>query len=158
MNRIDQLLKELALEPHPEGGYFKETFRSDLMVTSPAVAAERNAVTDIYYLLTRGDISKFHQVMHDEIWHFYEGDALELFVFDPVRDELKRYALGGEDAMVYKRVVPSGCWQAARSLGEYSLMGCTVAPGFDFMDFAFLKDVEFQNELLKKDASLKIFF
>ena len=140
MNRAQKLIDFLGLEPHPEGGYYKETYRSDIIITSPQVAAERHAVTDIYFLLTAGQFSRFHRVRHDELWHFYEGDPLRLYDYDAINHTLKTNTLGSvpqNDS--YKYVVVADHWQAAEPLGEYSLVGCCVAPGFDFHDFCFFE-------------------
>ncbi len=133
---VDGLIRKYGLLPHPEGGYYRETHRSGLTVHSGAVDAERAAVTDIYFLLARGQVSRFHRVAHDEIWHFYAGAPLRLLEFDG--ETVREIRLGPEDG--FKHVVRGGLWQAAEPLGEFSLCGCTVAPGFDFRDFQFLAD------------------
>ena len=133
----DELIQRLKLSPHPEGGYYRETFRSDATVVSPVHGLARHAVTDIYFLLKRGEVSRFHKVCHDEIWHFYSGASLRLLVY--IGEEVSEVIVGA-DRGEYKHVVPAGVWQAAESLGDYSLVGCTVAPGFDFEDFEFLAD------------------
>jgi predicted cupin superfamily sugar epimerase len=163
---VEELVSLLSLAPHPEGGYFRQTYASAMLLVSPAVSAERPALTDIYYLLARGQRSRFHRVLHDEIWHFYEGEPLVLYDFNPDLDAgpsaarqdppprkgnatlraadstsavIKEVQLGGlAGGCVRKHVVPAGHWQAAEPLGLYSLVGCTVAPGFDFSDFSFL--------------------
>ncbi len=132
---MKSLMEKYNLSPHPEGGYFKEVFRSELKVNSPHAQTPRNAATHIYFLLMRGQVSRFHRVVHDEIWHFYQGDALKLILYDGKR---VREEIIGPGAHVL--VVQAGTWQAADPLGEYSLVGCTVAPGFDFKDFSFLAD------------------
>lgn len=137
---VQKLILDLDLQPHPEGGFYRETYRSGPQVKSPVHGQMRSAVTDIYYLLPAGQISRFHRVAHDEIWHFYKGEALELVELDPDSFEITRTVLG-RDA-VYKQVIRGGHWQAARPLGAYALVGCTVAPGFDFADFQFLRDDE----------------
>jgi predicted cupin superfamily sugar epimerase len=133
----EELISLLDLEPHPEGGYYRETYRSSTSVASPSHGESRNAVTDIYFLLTNGQVSRFHRVCHDEIWHFYSGSPLRLLVWDGAA---VKETIIGEPAGPFKHVVVGGEWQAAESLGEYSLVGCTVAPGFDFADFQFLTD------------------
>jgi uncharacterized protein len=124
--RARQLIDTLALEPHPEGGWYRQVFKSEAMVTRHADGASRSALTTIYFLLAAGSVSRPHRVSSDEVWHFYEGDALELTI--------------GEDVVVLDashrvRVVPANVWQSARPLGEYALVGCTVGPGFEFEDF-----------------------
>jgi predicted cupin superfamily sugar epimerase len=143
--RAESIIQELGLTPHPEGGFFKETFRSELLVKSPVNGEMRNAVTDIYFLLLAGQVSRFHKVLHDEIWHFYEGDPIELIELDADSLDSAHVILGNDSHIpTHKHCVKGGNWQAARSMGDYSLVGCTVAPGFDFADFSFLKE----NELL----------
>jgi predicted cupin superfamily sugar epimerase len=131
------LISRLGLAPHPEGGWYRELYRSATPVTAPQ--GVRCALTSIYYLLERHQASRWHAVDADEVWHFYAGAPLELFVYDPARSELARRVLapptaGGEPVSV----VPAGIWQAARSLGDYSLTGCSVGPGFEYADFRFV--------------------
>jgi len=131
------LIEALTLAPHPEGGWYRELYRSHLQVAT--ARGSRAALTSIYYLLERGQRSRWHVVAADEIWHFYAGDALELLSYDPATRHLERRLLAppdGEHTAV--AAVPCGVWQAARTLGEYSLLGCTVGPGFDFADFRFV--------------------
>ena len=136
INRGD-LIKKYDLAPHPEGGYFKEVYRSVQRVHSDLAPEPRHAVTHIYFLLVEGQFSRFHRVVHDEIWNFYEGDPLQLVQFDATG--IKTDTLGpGCDG--YVTIVPGNTWQAAAPLGQYSLVGCTVAPGFDFKDFSFLNE------------------
>jgi predicted cupin superfamily sugar epimerase len=150
--RAETLIQLLKLSTHPEGGYYRETYRSDIKVKSPQNNQLRNTVTDIYFLLVSGQISRFHQVLHDEIWHFYEGDPLELVELQYANLEITKTILGGgKDQVNYKHCIKGGNWQAACSLGEYSLAGCTVAPGFDFSDFKLLKeDQDLSSAILQK--------
>lgn len=127
-------IAELALLPHPEGGWYREIYRSrDRVQTRRGL---RSAITTIYYLLEREQRSRWHVVAADEIWHFYGGAALELLGYDPATGRLERHVLGEGNETV--AVVAAHEWQAARSLGEYSLVGCTVGPGFEFEDFRFV--------------------
>jgi uncharacterized protein len=138
-NRARSLIASLQLEPHPEGGYYKEVIRSTMQVVSPAVLADRSAVTDIYFLLLQGQKSRLHRVMHDEIWHFYEGAPLILIDIDSQTLEMREIRLDPQELQpLYTHGIKAGNWQAAYSSGAYSLAGCTVAPGFDFADFQFL--------------------
>lgn len=129
----------LGLVPHPEGGHFAETFRSPLAVGSVAHPGERRASTAIYFLLAAGEFSAFHRVRSDEVWHHYAGDVLELHSIDASGTHQRR--LLGVDLVWGERpqiVIPAGVWQAARPLpggAGYALVGCTVAPGFEFADF-----------------------
>jgi len=142
MNKTAQkLIKTLELSPHPEGGYYKEIYRSQDKLKSPQNGEIRSAVTDIYFLLVSGQISRFHKVLHDEVWHFYEGDPLELVEIQSDSLDVSRIILGNKNGIPrYKHCIKGGNWQAAYSTGSYSLGGCTVAPGFDFADFEFLKE------------------
>lgn len=139
--RAEELIDVLGLSSHPEGGYYREVYRSTSKLNSPVNNEVRNALTDIYFLLVSGQISRFHKVLHDEVWHFYEGDPLELIEINSDTFEVSMIVLGDKEGIVkYKHCVEGNNWQAARSKGEYSLVGCTVSPGFDFADFEFLKD------------------
>lgn len=139
--RAAQLIEALDLAPHPEGGFFREIYRSASRVRPADGRNDRDAATTIYFLLVGGTHSRWHRVRSDEVWHLYEGGPLELFTAPPAADEVRRVVLGEavqSDGPVH--VVPAGWWQAARPLGEYVLVGCTVAPGFVFEDFSFLRD------------------
>ena len=139
-DRAAHLIDALELEPHPEGGHYREVYRSPDHVTT-ASRGDRPAVTTIYFLLTAGECSRWHVVQSDEIWHFYEGDQLELLVLDPATLEARRVALGPFDTgQEPVHVVPRGQWQAARTTGAYTLVGCSVGPGFEFADFRLMRD------------------
>ena len=134
---MQQLIDKYKLVPHPEGGYFREVFRSGQTVFSSVAHTNRDAVSHIYFLLTKGQVSRFHKVLHDEIWNFYAGAPLRLMKYDGGRIEEE---IIGTDGNSYVSFVAGGLYQAAESTGEYSLVGCTVAPGFEFGDFSFLSD------------------
>jgi uncharacterized protein len=140
--RADQLIATLDLRPHPEGGFYREVYRSAERVVPADMRGERAALTTIYFMLPAGSQSRWHVVASDEVWHLYEGDGLELLELDPLGAELARHRLvpvgGGAGAPVH--TVAAGHWQAARPLGAYALVGCTVAPGFEFADFHLLAD------------------
>lgn len=108
---------------------------------------KRNAVTHIYFLLKQGEFSKFHRVLHDEIWNFYEGAPLKLIEFDG--EIIVEKVIG--DYGKYVSVVKGGVFQAAESTGEYTLVGCSVAPGFDFKDFSFMQDEAEMLNTVKKE-------
>jgi predicted cupin superfamily sugar epimerase len=137
----EELIEQLKLLKHPEGGWYRETYRSEQVLSAAALSGrfsgDRSACTAIYYLLQSGDISALHRIKSDELWHFYAGDSLTVHVITP-QDEYYPLHLGlnlsaGE---TFQCVVPAGCWFGAELPGEgYSLVGCTVAPGFDFADF-----------------------
>ena len=127
----------LDLKPHPEGGWYREIYRSSDRVQT--IRGARSAITAIYYLLDRDQISRWHVVESDEIWHFYEGSPLELLAYHPEASTLVRCVLGStRENHERVAVIRKGVWQAARSLGDFSLVGCTVGPGFEFEDFQFV--------------------
>ena len=137
-SRAADLIHTLALRPHPEGGHFAEVFKSPSRVHR-AVGKDRSALTSIYFLLAQGERSRWHRVSADEVWHYYEGDAIELILFDD--RGLRRVRLGPVSRETRPIVVvPAGTWQAARSTGAYTLGGCTVGPGFEFADFTLAVD------------------
>jgi len=139
--RAAHLIGTLGLSPHPEGGYYRRIFGSTSTVSPRDGRGERAAVSTIYYLLVAGDVSRWHRVASDEVWHHYEGAPLEMFTADPALDRVDANTLGTlADSTRPVVVVPAGMWQAARTTGEYTLVGCTVAPGFDFEDFELLRD------------------
>jgi predicted cupin superfamily sugar epimerase len=126
------VIARLGLKPHPEGGYFRETFRDD----TEASAGGRAASTAIYFLLPAGVVSAWHKVDAAEVWHWYLGDALELRIAEDGGAAVC-HILGTELAAGQRpqAVVRAGAWQQARSLGAWTLVGCTVAPGFTFDGF-----------------------
>jgi predicted cupin superfamily sugar epimerase len=126
-----EVVKLLDLQPHPEGGHFRETFRD-----AQTVNGERAASTAIYYLLARGERSHWHRVDAAEVWHWYAGAALRLGIAED-RAPTRWIMLGGgiTDGECPQAVVPAGAWQSAESLGDWTLVGCTVAPGFEFSNF-----------------------
>ena len=125
-----EIIAALDMRRHPEGGWYAETFRDN-------PAGGRGHSTAIYFLLERGDVSAWHRVRDAaEIWHFHAGAPLELKVYDEARSVTS--SVLGTDLTAGERpqaIVPAGWWQTARSLGEWTLVGCTVAPGFDFSQF-----------------------
>ena len=128
------IIARLGLKPHPEGGYFRETFRD------PANRADgRSASTAIYFLLARGERSHWHRIDAAEVWHYYAGSSLALSI---AHDGPVQTIHLGADLAAGERpqaVVPPHAWQAAESLGDWTLVGCTVAPGFDFSTFELAK-------------------
>ena len=140
--RAEDLVRDLGLAPHPEGGFYRELFRSRRMVRTDDGRSERWAATTIYYLLRGSDVNKWHRVASDELWHWYEGAPIELHLLDAQLTRVRSEMLGPVGAASAPvRVVPAGCWQAVRCTGEYTLAGCTVAPGFEFSDFRLMRDV-----------------
>jgi predicted cupin superfamily sugar epimerase len=129
--RVTHLLEQLSLAPHPEGGFYRETFRD------PRTDANgRSVSTLIYFLLGVGDVSAWHRVDAAEVWHYYAGAPLVITISPNGNDAAAAHL--GPDLRTGQRpqiVVPAGHWQTATSLGEWTLVGCTVAPAFDFAGF-----------------------
>lgn len=135
----DDLISLLSLVPHPEGGHFKETYRSQHRVTRMQDGVSRSASTAIYYLLRGGERSTWHRIRSDEIWHFYEGSPLRIYVLEP-EGGLSVLRLGNplrHQGTDFQALVPAGRWFAAEceEPDGYGLVGCTVAPGFEFEEF-----------------------
>ncbi|MDD2817005.1 MAG: cupin domain-containing protein [Thiotrichaceae bacterium] len=137
-------ITELGLEPHPEGGFYRRNYTADCYVLPENFAAARPVASAIYYLLPASQFSALHRIKSDELWHFYAGGSLNIYVITP-EGELKILRLGldlarGEQP---QQRVPAGCWfGACVAHGEYVLVGCTVAPAFDFADFELGKRAE----------------
>lgn len=139
-------IESLHLAPHPEGGYFRQTYRSEMTIPQTALprgfTGPRAVSTAIYFLLEGENFSAFHRLRSDEMWHFYAGSPLTVRVIDPA-GEYSSILLGGdaEGGQVFQAVVPSGCWFASHVADwkGWALVGCTVAPGFDFADFEIAK-------------------
>ena len=138
----EQLIKILDLKAHPEGGYFKETYRSEGIIPKSslpdAYSGDRNYCTGIYFMLTAGNFSAFHKIHQDEMWHFYDGSALRIHIISnegEYRNQLVGRNLANGELPQF--VVEGGSWFASEVVegGDYSFVGCTVAPGFDFEDF-----------------------
>lgn len=135
--RTSELIRELGLDPHPEGGHYRRIYASTATVV--AGGRVRPALTAIRYLLPGGERSRWHRVDADEAWHWQEGEPLELLCFDAANGRLDRTVLGDSaDRMPAMQVVPAGTWQCARPLGAYALVACTVSPGFDWSGFELL--------------------
>ena len=152
-NRATELIAALHLVEHPEGGYYAEVYRSSSLVQPADGRSSRSALTSIYFLLPAGVVSRWHRVRSDEVWHFYEGASLDLWIATPEgnRVEVRRlgpYGQGQQPTLI----VPADCWQAARSTGAYTLVGCTVAPGFEFEDFSLAVDEPDIAMALKKSG------
>lgn len=127
-----RLVEALALVPHPEGGFYRETYRGKL------VKDGRNVSTAIYFLLPAGTFSALHRVRSDEVWHHYQGDSIDLHTIEEGVHTVTRLGQDVAAGECPQLVVPAGAWQAAMpcaSRAGYALCGCTVAPGFDFRDF-----------------------
>lgn len=139
--RAAHLIESLQLEPHPEGGYFRKVYHSDQPVQPGDGRPQRMGLSTIYFLLIEADASHWHRVLSDEVWHHYEGAPVETFVADPEFDAVARHLVGPVDeGMRPVNVIPARHWQASRTTGEYSLVGCSVGPGFEYDDFEMLRD------------------
>ena len=137
-----RIIETLNLIPHPEGGYFKENYRSKGVIKNNSLDfdadGERNYSTSIYFLLNENDFSAFHKIRQDEIWHFYAGSTLLLHTINPNGNyNLIRIGNNLENGDFFQFVVPAGTWFASEveNKTSYSFCGCTVSPGFDFRDF-----------------------
>jgi predicted cupin superfamily sugar epimerase len=133
-------IHHLGLSPHLEGGYYRETYKSDLTIPRSALPSsyqgDRSASTAIYFLLDGRNFSAFHRIASDEVWHFYAGSSLVVYVIDPDGNYSELH-LGPDEGEEFQAVVKAGCWFASRvkdGVG-FALVGCTVAPGFEFADF-----------------------
>ena len=129
MTEADQLIAALGLQPHPEGGHYRETFRA------PAPDGARSSGTAILFLLKAGEVSHWHRVDATEIWHWHRGAPLALSIAENGARTALRLGPVVEAGESPQGVVPAGAWQMARSLGDYTLVGCTVSPGFEFAGF-----------------------
>ena len=136
-------IEKLQLIKHPEGGAFREVYRSQLTISKKNLpngfGGSRDFATSIYFLLEDRDFSAFHRIRSDELWHFYSGDPLALFEIEAISGRLTKHVLGRdpEKGEVFQTAIRAGNWFGATLLnqGGYALMGCTVSPGFDFEDF-----------------------
>ena len=132
VSRAAELVETLALVPHPEGGLYRQVYKSPLRVQPADSRDTRSALTAIYFLLPRGQGSRWHRVRSDEIWTHLEGAPVTLHLFDG--------ATASSVVVERMHVVPAGLWQAAEPGGDYALVACFVAPGFEFEDFSMMSD------------------
>lgn len=151
-NTADYWIEKLEMIQHPEGGYFKETFRADEKTVAAQLperySTERCISTSIYFLLTTESVSNFHRLNSDEIWHFHNGGAARIHMISP--DGVYGYKDIGtslEDGQQLQVIIPRHSWFAAEVISEdYILVGCTVAPGFEFEDFELAQRTELSDE------------
>jgi predicted cupin superfamily sugar epimerase len=145
MDELQALIEELGLQPHPEGGFYKETFRSPELLSD----RDRNLITAIYFILTSDNVSKFHRIVSDELWFFHAGSPITIHLLDHEYGH-REIALGNEfnSGQVPQFCVPGGTifGSSVDVLGSYALVSCVVAPGFDFADFEL-----FDRETLLKE-------
>jgi predicted cupin superfamily sugar epimerase len=155
-------IDKLQLEPHPEGGFYRQTYRSKMMLARealpPGFAGPRAASTGIYFLLEGRNFSAFHRLRSDEMWHFYAGSPLEVHVIN-AEGNCNSILLGAdpEAGQTFQALVPAGCWFASHVADwkSWALVGCTVAPGFDFADFEMGKRAELLREYPKHRAVIE---
>ena len=144
-------IQKLQLNKHPEGGYYREIYRSGEMISidAPKKNLKRNVSTSIYFLLEGPQVSKFHRLNSDELWHFYDGSSVKIYVIDE-RGRLTEIILGKktENGEVFQTVIKKNIWFAAEVINKrsFALIGCTVSPGFDFSDF----ELASRDSLLEK--------
>lgn len=145
MSDAKSIINKLELSPHPEGGYYRELYKSEQ--TIQVLGDKRAAGTGIYFLLAEGQLSNWHRVRWDEVWHFYDGDPLILEIIDQ-DGKLRKRKLSRSlaDDVEFQQLVPQNCWQRAYSTGRYSLVGCTVSPGFEFEDFEMIAPQKLAQE------------
>jgi predicted cupin superfamily sugar epimerase len=149
---VKKIVEKLQLQPHPEGGFYKEVYRSEGIIPQSGLlgfTGDRNFCTSIYFLLTSDNFSAFHRIKQDEIWHFYKGSPLYVHVIDKEGNYTRNtVGLDMEKGEVPQLVVPAGCWFASsvKFENDFSFVGCTVAPGFDFEDFELAEKVALTNE------------
>lgn len=142
MSIVQLLINQFELQTHPEGGWYKQTYKSEELIAASALPSrfpgDRSFSTVIYFLLEKGNFSAFHRIKSDECWHFYSGDPLNVYIIHP-DGKLETVRLGSdfEKGQQFQFVVPANCWFASRPAeeSEFCFVGCTVAPGFDFEDF-----------------------
>ncbi|MCP4198642.1 MAG: cupin domain-containing protein [Proteobacteria bacterium] len=130
-------MKSIDLKEHPEGGRFREVFRSAKTVATQD-GTSRAALTHIYFSLSMGEVSRFHKVTSDEVWNLYQGAGLHLYTWDGTVAPPNRITLSSGTNR-FCHVVPGGTWQAAEPVSDTVLAGCTVAPGFEFSDFTIME-------------------
>lgn len=137
-----QIIEQLQLQPHPEGGWYREVYRSDEILPMASLPGRYNEAhtfsTSIYFMLEKGDFSAFHRIRSDETWHFYMGSPLTIYIINQ-EGEFTRVVLGNDfiEGQVLQYTIKRNCWFAAdiSNGGIYALVGCTVSPGFEFSDF-----------------------
>jgi predicted cupin superfamily sugar epimerase len=152
-DRAKALIEALQLFPHPEGGFYREIFRSSSVVFPRDARGDRSAVTTIYFLLVSGSCSRWHKVISDELWIHLEGSPVKLWSLDWPERLISSSMLGPLDEHSAPiRTIPAGAWQAAEISGEYALAACIVAPGFEFEDFELIQAGSEQDRWLRQNG------
>ncbi len=161
----ESIIQKYNLQPHPEGGFYAETYRSPEVIVHSALPdrfnGDRAFSTAIYFLLPSGALSALHRIHSDEVWHFYAGDPLELLMITP-EGEASTIIIGNDpqQGQHFQFVVPAGYWFASRCSvpsGGYSFVGCTVSPGFDFADFEMAKRQELSQRFTQHSSLISTF-
>ena len=160
--RKEFIIEKLKLKPHPEGGFYAAGFRSDECVDAHLLSDERwkgprNLYSSIYFMLTNGHFSAWHRLASDEIWHFYEGDSITLHVINQDGKYYQKKLGSGVEEICYQWLVKGGEWMAATTAGDkgYALLGCTLAPGFDFEDFEMATEETLKESYPELSLALK---
>jgi predicted cupin superfamily sugar epimerase len=152
MHSAEYWINHLGLQAHPEGGFYKETYRSDEIIPATGLPGRfpgaRSFSTAIYFLLRSEDRSMFHRIKSDELWHFHSGGSLSIYILDAFGLSICKLGANVEAGESLQIVIPAGCWFGAKvnEPNSYVLAGCTVSPGFDFSDF----ELANRDELLKE--------
>jgi len=159
---VSELVEKFQLLPHPEGGYYKEMYRSTELIQPSALperfSGGRNFSTAIYFLLEQENFSAFHRIQSDECWHFYAGQSLHVHIIHPNGQyELIRLGNNLTQGETFQAVVPAGSWFASETAtgGTFSFVGCTVSPGFDFADFELATAASLCQQFPKKSEVIK---
>ncbi len=152
MKSAEYWINKLNLTAHPEGGFFKEVYRSDEVVSHGSLPArfngDRNYCTSIYFLLKGNQVSHFHRIKSDETWHYYQGSAVEIFILDKDGNlSVEKLGANIEEGESFQVTVPKQCWFGATVTDKesFALVGCTVSPGFHFEDFEMAKREDLSN-------------
>lgn len=145
-------IQHLNLVPHPEGGYYKEVYRSEKSFIPQEIGAERNYITSIYFLIEQGNVSHFHSIQQDEIWFYHAGDSLEVHTLCKTNGhQTVKVGPNANNGECLQATVPAKSIFGSKSTGVFSLVSCVVAPGFDFKDFKLFT----QQELLQEFPNFK---
>ena len=161
--KIEELINHYNLLPHPEGGFFRQTYAAAEQISKEALPerfeGSRSFSTAIYFLLPTGSFSAFHRIKSDEVWHFYEGCALHIHVIHPNGDyDCLKLGSNLNNGESYQLVVPANSWFASEPVGDpgsFTLVGCTVAPGFDFADFELAEVAALTNQFPKHEELIR---
>lgn len=158
MEESKRIVDFLKLQSHPEGGFYKEIYRSEITSNFVGFEGKRSVATSIYYLLEKGDFSALHRIKSDETWHFYIGETLEIVEIS-LDGEWKSTKLGIDfvNMEVPQYTVKAGSWFGSRSLGSFSLVGCSVYPGFDFLDFEMANAAKLKEQFPKLEDLIQVF-